>query len=344
MSLKEAIASNAAIEQIHKLKLSASRHFHAEVSELLLRIAPSSMSFTCIGVENARAYSYLRSASERDGVALLAPRWTFRLADLLPPSLPVRASGPIGAIGASGASPPHVLHASQLGPLFAPVDPQGRVLLVVLESSGVVHGIAGLERTASEPPFSSWELSEVGALTGALSLAATYVLTVELLAYEEVAMRVCSGRSSLLMLADHQARQIIWASSSEQPLDWERDVLPQQRWLFDSPEAGPPTGATGATGAASTGAAGPPRPNEIHELELDGCPCSVIRVPSLAEPPLSKREREVAQLLVGGYANLNIAAHLGISENTTRTYIRRLYKKLKVCNRIDLIRAYEAAS
>jgi DNA-binding NarL/FixJ family response regulator len=65
-------------------------------------------------------------------------------------------------------------------------------------------------------------------------------------------------------------------------------------------------------------------------------------VPSLADPPLSRREREVAQLLVGGYANLNIAAHLGISENTTRTYIRRLYKKLKVCNRIDLIRAYES--
>lgn len=54
---------------------------------------------------------------------------------------------------------------------------------------------------------------------------------------------------------------------------------------------------------------------------------------------LSPREREVARLLVEGYANLNVAAHLGISENTIRTYIRRLYKKLNVCNRIDLIRA-----
>jgi DNA-binding CsgD family transcriptional regulator len=339
MSLKEAIASNAALEQIHKLKLSASRHFHAEVVELLLRIAPSSMSFTCIGVENARAYSYLRSVSERDGATLLPPRWTFRLSDLLPPSLPVRAAG------AGGASPqPHELRASQLGPLFAPVDPEGRVLLVVLESNGVVCGVAGLERTASEPPFSRWELGEVGALMGALSLAATYVLTVEVLAYQEIAMRVCSGRSSLLMLADHQARQIIWASSSEQPLNWERDVLPQQRWLFDSPDARDARDASPPGGPATSGSAGTPRPNEIHELELDGCLCSVIRVPSLAEPPLSKREREVAKLLVGGYANLNIAAHLGISENTTRTYIRRLYKKLKVCNRIDLLRAYEAAS
>src|SRR4029079_9689263 len=51
---------------------------------------------------------------------------------------------------------------------------------------------------------------------------------------------------------------------------------------------------------------------------------------------LSPREREVQRLLVEGYANLNVAAHLGISENTIRTYIRRLYKKLNVCNRIDL--------
>lgn len=325
MSLKESIASNAALEQIHKLKLSASRHFHNEVTELLLRAAPSSMSFTCIGVENARAYSYLRSSGDRDGAALLPPRWTFRLEDLLPRALRAELS----------PQHPHVVSAAQMGPLFAtaecPNDRDGRVLLVILESAGVISGIAGLERASSEPPFSSWELAEVGALIGALSLAATYVLTVELLAYAEIAAKVSSGRSALLMLADHQARQIIWASSSEQVIDWERDVLPQQRWLFEEAEH------------ISSSSPAPARPIELHELELGGTRCSVLRVPSAAEPTLSKREREVAALLVGGYANLNIAAHLGISENTTRTYIRRLYKKLGVCNRIDLIRAYEAA-
>lgn len=346
MSLKESIASNAALEQIHKLKLSASRHFHTEVTELLLRAAPSSMSFTCIGVENARAYSYLRSAGEREGAQLLPARWTFRLGDLLPAELRAELS----------PQHPHVVSPAQMGPLFESVDRaaaalasaaapaalvapaapgardrDGRVLLVILESSGVVSGVAGLERSASEPPFSSWELAEVGALIGALSLAATYVLTVELLAFAEIATKVSSGRSSLLMLADHQARQIIWASSSEQVIDWERDVLPQQRWLFEEPEH------------TSSSSPSPARPTELHELELGGARCSVLRVPSAAEPTLSRREREVAALLVGGYANLNIAAHLGISENTTRTYIRRLYKKLGVCNRIDLIRAYEAA-
>lgn len=52
---------------------------------------------------------------------------------------------------------------------------------------------------------------------------------------------------------------------------------------------------------------------------------------------LSTREREIAQLLVDGYAALNAAAVLELSENTVRTYVRRLYKKLNVSNRADLV-------
>ena len=52
---------------------------------------------------------------------------------------------------------------------------------------------------------------------------------------------------------------------------------------------------------------------------------------------LSTREREIAQLLVEGYAALNAAAILELSEHTVRTYVRRLYKKLNVNNRADLV-------
>lgn len=52
---------------------------------------------------------------------------------------------------------------------------------------------------------------------------------------------------------------------------------------------------------------------------------------------LSAREREIAQLLVEGYAALNAAAILELSEHTVRTYVRRLYKKLNVSNRADLV-------
>ena len=53
---------------------------------------------------------------------------------------------------------------------------------------------------------------------------------------------------------------------------------------------------------------------------------------------LSRREREVAKLLVAGYSNVNIAALCGLSPNTIRTFMRRLYAKLGVFNRADLVR------
>jgi len=35
---------------------------------------------------------------------------------------------------------------------------------------------------------------------------------------------------------------------------------------------------------------------------------------------------------------VNVAAISGLSENTVRTYVRRLYQKLGVANRADLVR------
>jgi DNA-binding CsgD family transcriptional regulator len=53
---------------------------------------------------------------------------------------------------------------------------------------------------------------------------------------------------------------------------------------------------------------------------------------------LSKREYEVARLLAEGYSSVNVAAVLGVSEYTVRTYTRRVYQKLKISNRADLVR------
>jgi DNA-binding CsgD family transcriptional regulator len=54
--------------------------------------------------------------------------------------------------------------------------------------------------------------------------------------------------------------------------------------------------------------------------------------------PLSRREMEVARLLADGYSLVNAAAVLGLSENTARTYLKRMYAKLGVCNRVQLVR------
>ena len=45
-----------------------------------------------------------------------------------------------------------------------------------------------------------------------------------------------------------------------------------------------------------------------------------------------------ARLLVAGYSGVNVAAIAGLSENTVRTYVRRLYAKIGVSNRADLVR------
>ena len=47
--------------------------------------------------------------------------------------------------------------------------------------------------------------------------------------------------------------------------------------------------------------------------------------------------RELLDLLLA-YSGVNVAAISGLSENTVRTYVRRLYQKLGVSNRADLVR------
>lgn len=51
--------------------------------------------------------------------------------------------------------------------------------------------------------------------------------------------------------------------------------------------------------------------------------------------PLSNREKEVLLLLSSGLSNSEISARLFISENTVRTYLRRLFEKLHLRNRVE---------
>jgi DNA-binding CsgD family transcriptional regulator len=55
-------------------------------------------------------------------------------------------------------------------------------------------------------------------------------------------------------------------------------------------------------------------------------------------PSLSPRQWEIARLLADGYSLVNVSAILGLSENTARTYLKRMYAKLGVCNRVQLVR------
>lgn len=60
--------------------------------------------------------------------------------------------------------------------------------------------------------------------------------------------------------------------------------------------------------------------------------------PPSAKPLLSERERKVLGLLAQGFTNQECAAHLGVSVKTVETYRARLYKKLGVKTRAQLVR------
>jgi DNA-binding NarL/FixJ family response regulator len=55
----------------------------------------------------------------------------------------------------------------------------------------------------------------------------------------------------------------------------------------------------------------------------------------VSEVPLSAREEEVLELLGEGLNNTEVSARLFISESTVRTYLRRLFEKLHVRNRME---------
>ena len=52
---------------------------------------------------------------------------------------------------------------------------------------------------------------------------------------------------------------------------------------------------------------------------------------------ITERERQVLQLLADGRSNKEIAARLGLSHNTVKTHIARLFEKLRVARRTEAI-------
>jgi DNA-binding NarL/FixJ family response regulator len=62
-----------------------------------------------------------------------------------------------------------------------------------------------------------------------------------------------------------------------------------------------------------------------------------------AQPALSRREREVLDLLVAGRSNADIAAALALAEKTVRNHVTRVYRKLGVRNRAEAVARCRAA-
>jgi len=62
-----------------------------------------------------------------------------------------------------------------------------------------------------------------------------------------------------------------------------------------------------------------------------------------AFPELTERERDILQLIAGGYTNTAIASRLHLGHKTVRNYVSVIFRKLQVTGRVDaVIRAREA--
>ena len=53
--------------------------------------------------------------------------------------------------------------------------------------------------------------------------------------------------------------------------------------------------------------------------------------------PLTAREAEIVGYLVRGLQNAEIASCIGTSKNTVRNQIQRIFRKLEVCTRAELV-------
>jgi DNA-binding CsgD family transcriptional regulator len=216
-------------------------------------------------------------------------------------------------------------------------------LLVFLHEGGVLFGLLGLERTTGR--FTADDAAKLEPLGSSLVAGARAQLAYEDLSREAAALRALSKVRGSLYVLDRAEKRIIWAANRTEGIDWSEDVAPHEHDLANAAEA--------FIAAKSRGKPLPtPRPlptcfiqsvATVEDQAVFGAGTfAVIRTEPTGEAGafdgLSKREREIARLLVAGYSGVNIAAIAGLSENTVRTYVRRLYGKLAVNNRADLVR------
>jgi DNA-binding CsgD family transcriptional regulator len=218
-------------------------------------------------------------------------------------------------------------------------------LVLFLHEGGTLFGLAGLERRRGEPPFEEADRGRLEELAPFAVAGARRQLQYDELSREAAALRALGKVAGAIYVIDRDRRRVVWAADREHGLDWADDVEPVEALLVDAAEQSLSARAQGD--ALPTPLRLPNGGSVAAVAALEGDPvfagarCAVVRVATqrpAAFEGLSKREREIARLLVSGYSGVNVAALSGLSENTVRTYVRRLYGKLGVNNRADLVR------
>lgn len=239
---------------------------------------------------------------------------------------------------------------SDLRELDATSEPVLHHSVVALRDAEGVAGILVLERAAKEGGFSAEQRGKLDALVPLLTHGARAQATAVDTKCELAILRALGPGTGLELIIDRATHRVIWAQRGSSSVNWEQEIDPSEASLIGAaerqltqtpnetaftPSARLHLGVLGSVSAI------------LHTTPLARS-CAALRLHMAeAQVPmerLSNRERAVAQLLLNGYQPANIAAITSIAENTVRTYIRRIYRKLGVCSRVELVKVLLAQS
>jgi DNA-binding CsgD family transcriptional regulator len=220
-------------------------------------------------------------------------------------------------------------------------SPVGGTALIGLRADGRSVGAVQWYRRDPNAGFRSGEIAFINQLVPSISkaLAASYS--------RESALRSEAPEASGVLLVDAAGKIQFGTPAGERwtallaDLDRTRGVLPTAvqaaiaslRFRADAP-----------VGSVIVPFQGQSVRVEASPAGADGSVAIVIS--SIAPPaapsapldwPLTKQEREIVDLLISGAANREIAARLFVSENTVEWHLRRVYEKLGVQSRSQLL-------
>jgi DNA-binding CsgD family transcriptional regulator len=313
------------------------------VIDALRELVPASGAFCFFGKEDARAYG--DSTRLVDGATRSVRGDGTRLSVAFGFEPRSVAAGPRRAYLATELWPESERTRLAYFANFSIPDGFEGALLLFLHEGGILFGLAGLERRSVEGAFSEDDKRTLEEVAPFIVAGARAQIQYDELSREAAALRALGRVSGIIYVVDRDKKRVVWAADREHGVDWEEDVEPLEDQLVDAVET--------SLAARARGDALPTPPRlptgsvvAVARIEDDpvfaGARCAVVRVEAPQRPAaiegLSKREREIARLLVAGYSGVNVAAISGLSENTVRTYVRRLYAKLGVNNRADLVR------
>ena len=213
-------------------------------------------------------------------------------------------------------------------------DGLARWLVIILRDHGRLCGLAGLERRSGGSAFSSSEIEDAGRLAPVMLSIARVTRAHREHGRALAALRAIGGVEGTVFVIDRDAEQIVWASEStsyaiervlvaEVERALKTNSRPKQQLL--------PDGSIVSVVPLDDGSMFGSGRYAVAELERRGLGRDPVST-------LSGREWQVAQLLADGYSHVNIGARCELAASTVRTYVRRIYAKLGICNRADLVR------